>query len=110
MDEVPMIQRIVLQAAELIEQEYSRTDMGLQYIASVLLISPAYLSRNFKRIKQYSVMQYITKCRMEHAWDLLSGGRLSIAAAAEKTGYQDAFYFSKCFKRYFGISPSQVDR
>ncbi len=64
MDEVPMIQRIVLQAAELIEQEYSRTDMGLQYIASVLLISPAYLSRNFKRIKQYSVMQYITKCRM----------------------------------------------
>lgn len=40
MDEVPMIQRIVLQAAELIEQEYSRTDMGLQYIASVLLIDP----------------------------------------------------------------------
>ncbi|MFQ9648133.1 AraC family transcriptional regulator [Hungatella sp.] len=30
--------------------------------------------------------------------------------AAEKTGYQDAFYFSKCFKRYFGISPSQADQ
>mgnify|MGYP000337047324 FL=1 len=100
----------MVQAAELIEREYSNADMGLQYIASALLISPAYLSRNFKRIRQYSVMQYITKCRMEHAWDLLAGGRLSIAAVAEKTGYQDAFYFSKCFKRYFGISPSQVDR
>ena len=77
LDDIPMIQRIVVQAAELIEREYSNADMGLQYIASALLISPAYLSRNFKRIRQYSVMQYITKCRMEHAWDLLAGGHRS---------------------------------
>lgn len=109
-DDIPMIQRIVLQAVDLIEREYGSANMGLQYIASALLISPAYLSRNFKRIKQYSVMQYITKCRMEHAWDLLEGSRLSIAAVAEKTGYQDSFYFSKCFKRYFGVSPSQISR
>lgn len=109
-EDLPMIHRIVLQAAELIDREYSNFDMGLQYIASVLLISPAYLSRNFKRIKSQSVMQYITKRRMEHAWDMLHGTDLSISRIAEQAGYQDSFYFSKRFKQYFGMAPSQIDR
>ena len=108
--DIPMIQKLVLQAANLIEHEYSNPDMGLQYIASSLLISPAYLSRNFKQVMNCSVMQYITKCRMDYALELLSHTPLSISAVADQTGYKDSFYFSKCFKRYYGFSPSHVNR
>jgi len=103
----PLIYQIVMQAAEIIERDFCRCDMGLQYISSVLLISPAYLSRNFKKIQGITVSKYIMKCRMERAKTMLEQTNMTAAQISEEIGFHDFFYFSKCAKEYFGVSPSQ---
>ena len=50
---------------------------------------------------------YIRKFRMDKSKDLLTNSNLTISEIAYKTGFSSAFYFSKCFKETYGMSPSQ---
>lgn len=64
----------------------------------------------FKKVKQLTGMtpnDYIRQQRMSVAIELLKDTRLTVAEVAYKVGFEDQYYFSKSFKSYFGISPSQ---
>jgi len=50
---------------------------------------------------------YIRKIRMEKSKQMLEESNLTISEIAYKTGFNSAFYFSKCFKEYYGMPPSQ---
>ena len=49
---------------------------------------------------------YIRKIRMEKSKDMLENTNLTISEIAYKTGFNSAFYFSKCFKEFYGMPPS----
>jgi two-component system response regulator YesN len=51
--------------------------------------------------------EYISRLRMERAKALLRDGNLKTYEAAEQTGYGDPQYFSSCFKKYTGMTPSE---
>lgn len=97
---------LVEEAVKFIDAHYSRCDMSLTLLSQNLLISPAYLSSIFKKIKGISINQYLTQSRLDKARELLSGTSLTLTEIAERVGYNDLFYFSKVFKRYFGVAPS----
>ena len=101
-----LIEEVVEQVKTYIQQNYKNKNLGLTEIASDFLISPSYLSRNFKKICGISLTGYITQCRLEFGCQLLESTNLSVAEISEKIGYQDLFYFSKKFKEAYGISPS----
>ena len=64
----------------------------------------------FKKVKQLTGLtpnDYIRQQRMSVAIELLKDTRLTVAEVAYKVGFEDQYYFSKSFKSYFGISPSQ---
>lgn len=64
----------------------------------------------FKKVKQLTGMtpnEYIKKMRMEKAAELLLTTNLTAAEIAYKVGFEDQFYFSKSFKKYYGVSPTQ---
>ena len=50
---------------------------------------------------------YIRKIRLEKAAELLLTTNMTAAEVAYKVGFDDQYYFSKSFKRYFGQPPSQ---
>lgn len=97
---------LVEEAVKFIDAHYSRCDMSLTLLSQNLLISPAYLSSIFKKTKGISINQYLTQSRLDKAKELLSGTNLTLTEIAERVGYNDLFYFSKVFKRYFGVAPS----
>lgn len=98
---------LVSKVTKLIETSYADPSLDLSYIADHTGYTASYLSSTFKRITGFSVVQYITKYRIEAARSLLSQEGIKLKEVCEKIGYSDVFYFSKRFKSFFGYSPSE---
>ena len=61
----------------------------------------------FKKATGAGITDYITKLKMEEAKDLLLTGNQKIYEISDEVGYDSAFYFSKVFKKYTGMSPKE---
>lgn len=70
-------------------------------------ITPCQLSREFKQIMGYSIIEYVNIRRCHDAYRLLDHGE-SVSDAAYACGYENLSYFTKVFKKTHGILPSQV--
>lgn len=102
------VSKMVHMAKEHIQQNYTSSDLSLKKIAAAVFAAPAYVSSLFKKEMGLSVTEYITVCRMQRAAELLhSRPDSSLTAISEQVGYTDPYYFSRCFKRYYGVTPSK---
>jgi len=90
---------------------YQNPELTLTAIAEYLNVTPAYISSAFKQGMSMSIMQYLTMVRLENAKELLCDiDDIDVREVAWSVGYSDEYYFSRCFKRYFGVSPSIVKK
>jgi two-component system response regulator YesN len=89
-----------------IECNLSDPALSLETIAARVFLNPHYLSNLFKKEMGVSLFSYIAECRMEKARALIAAGVTNIEQLAAKTGYNDGYYFSKCFKKHTGLSVS----
>ncbi len=86
-----------------------RDSLSLQEISDHFAISQGYMSRLFRKYTGQSYHQFITTLRMEKARELLEGEKgLYIREVAEMVGYKDQFYFSRVFRSYFAMNPTDV--
>ncbi len=79
----------------------------VEEIAAMFGLNRSYLSRLFKEATGRTIQDYILSCRMNEAKSYLSSKQYSIQYVAYAVGYNDTFTFSKAFKRYTGLSPSE---
>ena len=99
---------IVEQMVSYFEDHYSEK-ISLDQIAENMYLSPFYLSKIFKGETGDTPIRHLINIRLEKARELLENGcEGSIQEIAASVGYDDAYHFSKLFKKHFGISPSQV--
>lgn len=96
---------VVQQIMKYMESHY-REKISLDQIAENMYLSPFYISKLFKSETGDTPINYLISLRMEKAKELLDRNpSLSIQEAAAQVGYEDAYHFSKLFKKYFGLSP-----
>ncbi len=81
------------------------SEINLSLIAEALNMNKNYLCEVFKQKTGISLLEYMTKVKMERAKILLAQGDLKSYEIADKLAYKDAEYFSKLFKKYTKISP-----
>ena len=55
-------------------------------------------------------MNYFNSMKMRRAYELLTKKNIQIQEAAEQIGIQDLSYFSRIFKKYYTLSPSEVKK
>ena len=79
----------------------------LEEIASSVYLSPSYVSREFKKSQNISVMEYVMQVKVEEAKKLLRNPIYQVDEIAKNVGYSDAGYFSKVFRRVEGMSPTK---
>lgn len=79
-------------------------------IAETVNLNPAYFGSLFKKQTGISVNAYITSIRLNHAEDLLLLGKSNVSQVAQACGFSDVYYFSRTYKKFKGIAPSQVSR
>lgn len=99
--------RMVDKVKDYIDKNYSNSDLSLDNIASNMSINASHLSNIFKKESGLSVTEYLTECRMKHAKELIDRGNKKLFEIAELVGFNDPYYFSKCFKKYTGVSASK---
>ncbi len=75
-------------------------------ISRRLHCSTVTLTETFRREFGMTIMQYVLEERLKLARQLLGTTALSVGAIAERCGFPDVEYFSRCFKQKEGISPS----
>ena len=90
-----------------IDAHYSDPELSVSSIAEEFFYVPSYLTRLFKKYASVNPNKYITQLRMEKAVNLLANRELSIEQISVLVGYKNPFYFSKEFKRQYGVSPSR---
>lgn len=96
---------VVQQIMKYMEAHY-REKISLDQIAENMYLSPFYISKLFKSETGDTPINYLISLRMEKAKELLDRNpALSIQEAAAQVGYEDAYHFSKLFKKYYGLSP-----
>lgn len=96
---------VVQQIMKYMESHY-REKISLDQIAENMYLSPFYISKLFKSETGDTPINYLISLRMEKAKELLDRNpALSIQEAAAQVGYEDAYHFSKLFKKYYGLSP-----
>ncbi len=81
--------------------------LSLASVAEHLNVSSVYLSRIVKRDLNETFSNYLLKERMQVAAKLLSESSMRIRDIAMQTGFQDAVYFHRCFRRHWGMTPQQ---
>lgn len=89
-----------------VEKNYS-SEISISMFSEKYFFSKEYLSKTFKREYGYGIYEYALKLRMERAKELLSDPSLQIKDISDRLGYSNSNYFSKAFKNYYNISPTE---
>ncbi|MDQ0112148.1 response regulator [Paenibacillus harenae] len=87
--------------------DHRAEDVTIKKIADHVYMNPTYFSEYFKMQTGETVLDYLTRLRIELAKELLRDTRLKLHDICGKVGYQDVKYFSKLFKLKLGMTPSQ---
>ena len=91
----------------ILKANISRSDFSVEEFAQLMKLGRTVFYKKIRGITGYSPNEYLRIMRMKKAAELLlSEEHLTVAEVAYKVGINDPFYFSKCFKGQFGISPS----
>lgn len=98
--------KYVHEIKDYIDKKYF-TDIKLSFFAEKYFISKEYLSKVFKEEFGYGIYEYALKVRMENAKTMLDDENNKIKDISIMLGYKDNNYFSKAFKSYYGVSPSE---
>lgn len=86
------------------------TDMKVEVLADLFGASVRHFDRAFKAHFHLSPIRYLLRRRLQHAQEMLAGTRRSVTEIALDCGFSDSNYFSRQYKRFTGVRPSDVRR
>lgn len=91
---------------EYVQQYLDDEALNVEKLAEVACVSVSSLFKKMKSTIGVSPNEFILISRLKKATDLLKDESLSIEQVSIKTGFRSHAYFSTCFKKQFGMSPS----
>lgn len=91
---------------EYLQEHYSDPNLSVSDVARELHFNETYLRRIFKLTYGKTPGTVLRDIRMTEAKRLLEQGNIQIQQVSQMVGIEDPSYFSKCYKQYFGYSPS----
>jgi AraC family transcriptional regulator len=85
-------------------------DHSLEEMAAMAGITPSHFCHVFKRATGISPHKYVMKARLDKAQQMLVQTELGLAALSEATGFASQSHFSRAFRTWYGMTPSEFRR
>ncbi|MBY4675729.1 helix-turn-helix transcriptional regulator [Marinobacterium arenosum] len=86
-------------------QQHLADKISEEEVASLCNMRPIQFSRNFKKAYNCTFQEYVQKSRMDEAARLLETPNMPILEIAMAVGFKDQSYFSRVFRKHFGMTP-----
>ncbi|NQX45422.1 response regulator [Paenibacillus tritici] len=99
--------KVIEEVKTYISRHYGNEELRIEDIAKSVHMNYNHLCFVFKKETTFTINDYLTEIRITKAKELFDQGEKVIQNVANRVGYADANYFSKCFKKYMGITPSK---
>ena len=93
-------------AAHYFKDNYNK-QISIEQYAGEHLMSVNWFIHNFKSVMKMSPMQYIISLRIAMAKGYLKNSTKNIAEISNEVGYENALYFSRLFRKYTGMTPTE---
>lgn len=102
--------KLLQKAISVVEENISDIDLSVQQLASKLHLSRTHLHRKLKSLTNQSATEFIRDVRLKNAVKLMKEGKLKVNEIGYAVGFNSHNYFTRSFKKQYGISPSDYMR
>ena len=85
-------------------------NIKIEQLAKEIGISQGYLQNIFKKVTDFTIIEYINREKIKLVKNYTSGNRMTLAAASKLVGVEDCSYMSRLFKKITGISFTQFQK
>ncbi|MGC6432286.1 MAG: hybrid sensor histidine kinase/response regulator transcription factor [Jejuia sp.] len=103
-------EKFLQQAIEIVEKHMMNTSFNVEMLVKEMGLSRSTLFLKFKEITGLSTSAFIRNIRLKRAVQLFEKSDYSVKEIMYMTGFNTASYFSSCFKKQFGVLPSEYVR
>jgi len=102
-------QKFIQKLTLLLDQKLSDPELLIDNIARELGFSRTAFYRKIKGLTDVSPIDFLTSYRLKRAAEKIMENEQSLIDIAEQTGFSSYSYFSKSFKKHFGVSPKKYN-
>jgi DNA-binding response OmpR family regulator len=102
-----MDDRFLRKVYDIVDANVSESDFNIEQFSTEIGMSRANLYRKIKALTNLSPNEFIKDIRLRIAVKYLRETSLSISEISYKTGFNSPAYFTNCFRKAFGVSPSE---
>lgn len=95
---------------EIINEQLKNSDFSADDFAAAMALGRTVFYKKVKGVTGYSPKEYIRIIRLKKAAQLLLNPDVTVSEVTYEVGMNDPFYFSRCFKAQFGVSPSAYQK
>ncbi len=99
-------EKFIKKAMSIVESHVSDSDFDVSVFVSEMGMSRSVLYRKMDAIIGQSANEFIRNIRLKRAAQLLEQNQMTVSEVAYEVGFNDPQYFSKCFNKKFGKTPS----
>lgn len=103
----PFDEQFMQQVMQYIEEQMDNSELTIDDFANKLLLSRTVFYRKLKSIVGLTPVDFIRDIRIKRAAQLIDSGEFNVSQVAYMTGFSDPKYFSKCFKKQMGVTPTE---
>lgn len=100
-------EELLKKAIEIVESNISNEQFDIPFFCSELGISRTMLFTKIKAWTNFTPNEFIHEIRLKTAAQLLEQNKINISQICYKVGFKNPKYFSKCFQKKYGVTPSQ---
>lgn len=100
-------EELLKKAFKIVEENISNEQFDIPFFCSELGVSRTMLFLKIKAWTNYTPNEFIHEVRLKRAAQLLEQNKLNVSEVSYKVGFNNPKYFSKCFQKKYGETPSQ---